>query len=224
MELLHVIVATCSHSPPEGARGRYDSPMSSRRGVFAALVAVLFLLLLSPPASAETTDPVATLQECVDQAEDHDGELPTCTEDGDGYVASWPDDSMMEDDDFGGFSSVDDEFDTMFTLFWVLFVLVILAGVGTFFWKVSTARTIATRSGMDPDMAAQMVFLTDNGLDATYLAANLRPSAEPAAVPVAERLPATAAQRLAELKGLLDDGLITQAEHDKRRTAIIDAV
>ena len=96
--------------------------------------------------------------------------------------------------------------------------------MGTFFWKVSTARTIATRSGMDPDMAAQMVFLTDNGLDATYLAANLRPSADPAPVPVAERLPATAAQRLAELKGLLDDGLITQVEHDKRRTAIIDAV
>jgi hypothetical protein len=51
--------------------------------------------------------------------------------------------------------------------FIVLFVLAIVVGIGVTIWKVSTAQTLAKRSGMDPDLAAQMTLLTDDGLDAT---------------------------------------------------------
>jgi hypothetical protein len=111
--------------------------------------------------------------------------------------------------------------------FVALFVLVLVIGVGTTIWKVTTAQKLARQSGMDPGLATQMTLLSDDGLDATYLAANLRqpapaspgaPSGEPPApTPSAEA-------RLLELRGLLDRGLITQSEYDERRTAIIDAV
>lgn len=107
---------------------------------------------------------------------------------------------------------------------WFVFLLVvgILASIGSVIWKVSTARTLATRSGMDPGLATQMTLLTDDGLEATYLAANLREPAAAAQAPPAER--ATTAKRLVELKGLLDEGLVTQSEYDERRRAIIDGV
>jgi hypothetical protein len=72
---------------------------------------------------------------------------------------------------------------------------------------------------MDPDVATGMTLLDDNGLTATYLASSLRQPqhAEPA-------VPLSATSRLGELKRLLDGGLVTQAEYDERRKAIIDSV
>jgi hypothetical protein len=166
-------------------------------------MATLALLLMGPVAAASAA---GTFQECVDQAADHGGEPPTCTEVDGGWVASWPDDSVMGADSDG---------------FMALFVLAALAGLAVLVWKVVTARTLATQSGMDPNVATQMVLLTDNGLDATYLAANLRRPAARSAEPAATPPPTPAAQRLGELKGLLDAGLITQAEFDERRAAII---
>jgi Short C-terminal domain len=103
-------------------------------------------------------------------------------------------------------------------------MVVILLGIAVTVWKVSTARKLATRSGMDPGLATQMTLLTDNGLDATYLAASLRqpsPSVNALAAPAPVR---DASTRLAELKGLLDRGVVTQAEYDAQRQAIIDSV
>jgi hypothetical protein len=105
--------------------------------------------------------------------------------------------------------------------FVVLFVVVLLLGIGTTVWKVSTARRMAEQSGMDPDDATAMTLLTDDGFEATYLASNLRPRPAPAATPPTT---ATNAARLRELKALLDDGLITQAEYDDRRRAILEGL
>ncbi len=176
-------------------------------------------MLLLQPASVLTSQ---TLQECMDQAEDHFGEPPTCTQynGSGGYVASWPNDGFSGGgDDFG---TGGDGFGALFAAF---FVLVVLIAIGSAVWKVSMARRMATASGMDPGLASQMALLTDDGLESTYLASSLRgttPPATPPATPSA--VPSTTRERLAELKGLLDDGLITQAEHDERRRAVIDAL
>lgn len=192
-------------SVPERACDGYDRAMPSPRRLLAAIGVTFAIVLLSPIIPAHADD---ALQECIDQAEFHDGELPTCTEVDGGYEASWPDDAIAGGS--GGFVA--------------LFVIVSLAGVAVLVWKVSTARRLATESGMDPNLATQLALLTDDGLNSTYVAANLR---RPADAPVASppsTTTAPAAQRLAELRGLLDDGLITQAEFDGRRAAIIDGV
>jgi hypothetical protein len=106
--------------------------------------------------------------------------------------------------------------------FGFFFVLVVVAGIGTTIWKVTAARTMARRSGMDPDEATAMTLLTDDGFEATYLASNLR-GESPAPAP-ASAAPPAAAGRLQELQGLLDRGLITEAEYADRRQAIIDAI
>ncbi len=102
-------------------------------------------------------------------------------------------------------------------------VLAVLVGIGGMVWKVTTAQKLAKQSGMDPSLATQVTLLSDDGLDATYLASNLRqqppPSTGPAPAP-----PPSAAARLEELKGLLDRGLVTQMEYDERRAAIIDSI
>jgi hypothetical protein len=104
-------------------------------------------------------------------------------------------------------------------------VLVVALGIGTTIWRVSTARRIAQNAGLDPDQAASMALLTKDGLDATYLAANLRPQ-PPAASPGQPATPsaALAQERLANLKQLLDRNLISQAEYDQRRTEIINSL
>lgn len=173
-----------------------------------AICATLAIVLTVPVASAHAGD---GLGECFDQAEAAPaGETPVCDVDDDGSDTGWSDDPMADDDGFGGFIA--------------LMVVVALAGVAISVWKVTTARTLATRSGMDPDLATRMTLLTDNGLDSTYLAANLRQSGAPPASPAPAPAPAPAAQRLVELKDLLDGGLITQAEYDDRRTAVIEGL
>jgi Short C-terminal domain len=107
-----------------------------------------------------------------------------------------------------------------------LFVLAVVFGVATTVWRVATAQRLAKRSGMDPGLATQMTLLSDDGLDATYLAANLRGHVQPESQTAVEPQPTapTTAARLEELSSLLDRGLITQQEHDERRKAIIDSV
>jgi len=108
-------------------------------------------------------------------------------------------------------------------------VLVVVVGVVVTIWRVSTAQKLAKRSGMDPGLATQMTLLSDDGLDATYLAASLRGQVSPPTEPNAPTTPPTQvsrtiAARLEELTGLLERGLLTQAEYDERRKAIIDSV
>ena len=109
--------------------------------------------------------------------------------------------------------------------FVAFFVLVLALGVAGTAWRVSTARSMARRSGLDEESAASLAMLTDHGLEATYLASSLRaqpvvptaPTSTPPAAP-------TSADRLLELRSLLDRGLITQAEHDERRAQIIAGI
>ncbi|RYP85706.1 SHOCT domain-containing protein [Nocardioides guangzhouensis] len=105
--------------------------------------------------------------------------------------------------------------------FAALFVLVLLVGIGSAVWRATTARRIARRAGLDERDAATMAVATDDGLEATYLAASLR--ARPPQ-PVEPRPTASSADRLRELQRLLDEDLVTQEEYDERRRAIIDGI
>ena len=101
-------------------------------------------------------------------------------------------------------------------------VLVLIVGIGLTIYRVSMARQMARDAGMDPDQATAVTLLGDDGLDATYIATSLRPKQAPAPPPT----PPTedAGERLRELVKLRDEGLVTPAEYDKRRQAIIDSV
>jgi hypothetical protein len=150
------------------------------------------------------------LQRCLDKAADHGGVPPTCTQVNGTWVASWPDDGASGSGASGA----------------IVFLAVIgaLVGLGVLVWKVSTARRLASESGMDPSLATQLALLTEGGLESTYLAANLRPAPHSAAPEPSTPKPASAAERLTELMSLLDRGIITQTEYDERRRAIIGSL
>jgi hypothetical protein len=103
-----------------------------------------------------------------------------------------------------------------------IFVLFVLFAIGSMIWRVSMAQKLAKKSGMDPGVATQMTLLSDDGLDATYLASSLRQPA--AGQPAPATPPPSVTERLEELKSLLDRGLVTQAEYDERRKAIINSL
>ena len=136
------------------------------------------------------------------------GEPPTCTQDATGkWTVSQPDGPAASDGG-GGIA--------------IFVVLGLLVGGGILFWRVWMAQRMATEAGMDPGRATAMTLLTDDGLDATYLASSLRGNrgAEPApAAPT--RSPG---DRLRELEKLRAEGLLTPAEYDARRQAIVDSV
>ncbi len=127
--------------------------------------------------------------------------------------------------DGGGFADPAAGIPAAFAAF---FFLVVLLGVAGLVWRVSTARRLARSAGMDEGDATAMTLLTDNGLESTYLAANLRPPVAPAAHPAATAGPPersrSSADRLRELQDLLAAGLVTQEEHDARRRAILDSL
>ncbi|HEX7717893.1 MAG TPA: SHOCT domain-containing protein [Marmoricola sp.] len=179
--------------------------MSPRLPRLAALGGALGLILFATAGSAFGSD---SFQECLDQSVNHDGVPPTCTETNGSWNPTWPDEAGSGLGIPGWFVLV-------------VIVFVVLA-IGSAVWRVSTARKLAASSGMDPGLATSVALLTEDGLDATYLAANLRGQAPASAAAPAS--PPSAAARLAELRGLLDAGLVTQAEYDERRRAIIDAV
>ncbi|WP_028645829.1 SHOCT domain-containing protein [Nocardioides sp. URHA0020] len=132
-------------------------------------------------------------------------------------------DSGLDDGFDDGYDTGMSGGDGMPGIFAVLFVLVIVLGVAGTIWRVSAAQRMAREAGMSQSDATAMALLSDDGLEATYLAASLRgPAVPPAAEPAAA--PESAATRLRELRELLDQELITQAEHDTRRQAIIDSV
>lgn len=107
------------------------------------------------------------------------------------------------------------------------FVLMIVVAVGTTIYKMSVAHDIATKSGMDPGDAANMALLDEHGLAATYVLSNLKqPAAETpeAEAPTTDGARRTVEQRLAELDSLRAKGVVTQAEYDERRTAILESL
>lgn len=140
-----------------------------------------------------------------------DGELPSCEWDGTGWHRTYDGTTM---DGVGGGPPG----------WFVLFaVLVVLGGIGGTVYKVSLARRMAERSGMSKGEATAVTLLTDDGLDAAYLASSLR-RPEPVSPPTTSPSPRTAEERLRELQQLLDQGLMTQAEYDARRRVVLDQI
>lgn len=105
--------------------------------------------------------------------------------------------------------------------FGALAVLMVVAGTGMTIYRVTMARQMAEDAGLDPDRATAMTLLSDDGLDATYLASSLRGTGPTAATQPAGR---SAHERLRELERLREEGLLTAAEYEARRQAILDSV
>ena len=104
--------------------------------------------------------------------------------------------------------------------FMALFVLAFIASIGFTIWKVATARRMARDSGMNQGDATAMALLTDDGFESTYLASNLRGQTGPQ--PPAADARGTTSERLAELQGLRDQGLVTEDEYAAARRKILD--
>ena len=104
--------------------------------------------------------------------------------------------------------------------FAAFFVLALLVGIGITIWKVTTAQRMARDSGMDPGDATAMTLLTDDGLEATYLASNLRnPQTSQPTTPTR-----SSEERLRELESLRSQGLVTEEEYAARRRAVLDSL
>jgi hypothetical protein len=103
--------------------------------------------------------------------------------------------------------------------FFALFVLVLVGGVAASLYRISSARRMATRAGLDPDEAARVTMLSEDGYGATYLASQLR-SRPDASAGTSEPRPTS--ERLRELESLRSDGLVTDEEHAARRAAILE--
>lgn len=133
------------------------------------------------------------------------GDLPTCTWDGARWTRSY-DSAGAEGGLPGGFAA--------------LMVLALLVGLAVTVWRVSTARQLAKRAGMDAGQATALTLLEDDGLEATYLAANLRDRTPQPRGPAVR----TTEERLRELDRLRGQGLVTSEEYDERRRAILDSL
>ena len=105
--------------------------------------------------------------------------------------------------------------------FVALAVLMAVAGTGMTIYRVTMARQMAEDAGLDPDRATAMTLLSDDGLDATYLASSLRGTGPAAGAQPAGR---SANERLRELEQLRDEGLVSAAEYEARRQAILDSI
>lgn len=144
------------------------------------------------------------------------GDLPSCTWDG----SHWHRDFDSAGLGGAGVGGAGDGPPAWFVLF---AVLVVLGGIGGTLYKVSLARRMAERSGMSKGEATAVTLLTDDGLDAAYLASSLR-RPEPVSPPTTSPAPRTAEERLRELQQLLDQGLVTQQEYDARRRVVLDQI
>jgi hypothetical protein len=175
------------------------------------------VLLAAGMTAAHASEPSPPAQCFVPDAA---GDLPDCAfVNGDwsvSYPASFPDGNMGG---FGGFGGVG-------VMFGGLFVLILLIGVGMTVWRISTARQLATQAGLDANQATAVALLDDEGLAATYVASSLRPKpATPTGPASSESAPVrSAADRLAELQRLKDQGLVTAEEYQAQRKAIVDSV
>lgn len=142
------------------------------------------------------------------------GELPTCTESGGEWHRSYDGGMGMG----GGADGIPD-------VFLAFMVVVVALGIAATVWRVSTARTMARRAGLDEDDAARMAMFTDNGLETTYLASAMRqrdqvPPPPPTEPPTQQR--GDVAERLRRLDRLREEELVSTEEWAERRKAILD--
>lgn len=151
---------------------------------------------------------------------DAQGNLPTCSSNGDGKWTVTYDsgDGFLDPSNGGGIPSG----------FIAFGVLVVLIGIGLSIARVAYVRNIAKNAGMDPNEATAVSLLSNDGLEATYLAANLRPQSPsggpPASPPTSKSETRSTQDRLSELQQLHDQGTITTEEYDARRKSIIDSI
>jgi hypothetical protein len=145
--------------------------------------------------------------ECFEMSEA--GQLPTCVSTGDSWEPVYP------GAEIGGGGA-----------FVALFVLALVVGIGFTVWKLSMTRTMAREAGIDPDRATAMTFLSDEGFEATYLAASLRkePQASSSGAGAPDGPQTTAADRLRALDELRAQALVTEEEYAERRRAILDSL
>jgi hypothetical protein len=100
-------------------------------------------------------------------------------------------------------------------IFVAFFVLVVVLGIGSTIWRVSTARRIARANGIDPRDATAVTLLDQDGLAATYLGAGLQRGRGGTR---------TTEERLADLEELRAGGSITEDEYRAARQRILDAL
>ena len=108
--------------------------------------------------------------------------------------------------------------------FIALFVLIGVLGAGTAIWRISVARKIARDAGLDPNTAAAVTFLSNDGVGATYLASTLASQSPPQSPPQALVPTKTAEQRLQELHALKDKGLVSADEYEAQRRTILGSI
>jgi hypothetical protein len=108
-------------------------------------------------------------------------------------------------------------------VFIAFFVVIVVLGIASTVWRISVSRRIARDAGLDPDTAAAVTMLSNDGIDAAYLASTLSRSSRPQSQ---QATPAqrTVEQRLQELQALQAKGLITQTEYDARRREVLDSI
>ena len=99
-----------------------------------------------------------------------------------------------------------------------IFVIFGLIAVGGLIFRISLASRMAQRANLDPGEAALTTALSQDGLAATYVAANLADRAQRGAAV------ATTEQRLRELENLHGQGLVNDAEYAEQRQRILGAI
>ena len=178
-----------------------------RRGAgFIGGLVLLFLMLSGLGASAHAAGPSDPPASCF--VANANGDLPTCdSADGVNWTVDYPDATTGGSGIPGAFVGV--------------MVAVLMAGlIGTVF-VVIWVRRAAREAGLDPDTATAVALLNNNAVSATYLASSVAKTRSP--IPEASR-PVPVSERLATLQDLVEKGVISKAEYEKRRSAILDTI
>ncbi len=102
-------------------------------------------------------------------------------------------------------------------IFIAFFLIALLIAGGAALYRVSLARRIAERSGMDVGDATRVALLNDNAVSAAYLRSGMQQRPAPPA-PSSVR---TIQQRLADVEQLHSEGTLTDEEYAASRQRII---
>ncbi len=219
--ILSAVLRRCQRHPPAGLGERHPrrhrlvaerSRLTSGQDHVAGSAALAYddaMISVTQLALVALGGPNDPPQRCFVMNEA--GELPTCTYSGGTWTRSYGSDPFLgsQGGDPGG-------------AFAALFGLMIVAAIALTVWKVSTARRMARDSGMSERDATTMALLSDDGFEATYLAANLRgQTAPPVPGPGGGR---TVAERLRELDKLRAEDLLSVEEHERARQTILGSL
>jgi hypothetical protein len=114
--------------------------------------------------------------------------------------------------------------------FITLAILVPVIGILGSVWRYSVVKKLGRDAGLSDGQSTAMALLGQDGVDTAILASTInRQHAQPPAATVPTTTPAASPtrsteERLRELQGLKDRGVITASEYDTRRSAIIGSI